>query len=62
MHTMHCHKNIKLCNQCQEPVPVSQMDEHFEEYHVKVKCKCGLEIEKGEVEQHEVSLGLFISV
>ena len=36
MHIAHCKRNIVLCKECQEPVAISQQEEHFEEYHVKV--------------------------
>ena len=29
-------------------------DEHFEEYHAKEKCDCGLDFEKSLIEKHKV--------
>jgi hypothetical protein len=42
IHDTHCHRNIILCNLCDEPVPKSQKDEHFEEYHVKVNVSASV--------------------
>ena len=39
MHVTHCQRNLTLCKECGEPVPTSQQEEHFEEYHAKV-CVC----------------------
>lgn len=36
MHVTHCQRNLTLCKECGEPVPTSQQEEHFEEYHAKV--------------------------
>ena len=38
MHEVHCRRNITLCRDCQEPVPRSEMEAHFEEYHKPVGC------------------------
>ena len=57
MHEVHCRRNIVLCENCDEPVPKSELQEHFDEYHVKVKCeKCGQSVEKLAVEDHMVIL------
>lgn len=53
MHQNHCQRNIKLCEHCQEPVPISDMEEHFEEEHKKIPCECGESIEKCKVEDHK---------
>lgn len=53
MHEVHCRRNISLCKDCQEPVPRSEMEEHFEEYHKPVTCKCGETVEISKVEEHE---------
>lgn len=36
MHVTHCQRNLTLCKACGEPVPTSQQEEHFEEYHAEV--------------------------
>ena len=36
MHVTHCQRNLTLCKECGEPVPISQQEEHFEEYHAEV--------------------------
>ncbi|XP_019646644.1 PREDICTED: TRAF-type zinc finger domain-containing protein 1-like [Branchiostoma belcheri] len=53
MHQTHCQRNIVLCEHCKEPVPRSEMEEHFEETHAQVKCKCGMSVEKCKLEEHE---------
>ncbi|CAH1232819.1 TRAFD1 [Branchiostoma lanceolatum] len=53
MHQSHCQRNIVLCDHCKEPVPRTEMDEHFEETHAQVKCKCGMSVEKCKLEEHE---------
>ncbi|XP_006821636.1 TRAF-type zinc finger domain-containing protein 1-like [Saccoglossus kowalevskii] len=55
MHQTHCHRNIILCKSCKEPVPRSEMDNHVEEQHVKVTCKCGVAVEKCHIEDHEAN-------
>ncbi|XP_071789855.1 uncharacterized protein [Asterias amurensis] len=52
-HQTHCSRNIVLCNQCKEPVPRSEMEEHNDEYHAKVTCKCGEAVEKCKQEEHD---------
>ena len=56
MHEIHCWRNIALCKSCREPVPKSKMEEHNEEYHALVECKCKQKIEKSCLELHEVSI------
>ena len=41
MHVNHCQRNITLCKHCQEPVPTSQQEEHFNENHIKVRMYRG---------------------
>lgn len=53
MHVTHCQRNLTLCKLCGEPVPTSQQEEHFDEYHAKIKCKCGQLLEKMDLEEHE---------
>lgn len=53
MHVTHCQRNLTLCKICGEPVPTSLQEEHFEEYHAKVKCECGEELEKMNLEEHK---------
>lgn len=53
MHVTHCQRNLTLCKVCGEPVPTSQQEEHFEEYHTEVKCECGQRLEKMNLEEHK---------
>ncbi|XP_031551521.1 TRAF-type zinc finger domain-containing protein 1-like [Actinia tenebrosa] len=53
VHEHHCQRNITRCDRCQEPVPKSQLDEHIEEYHAKVKCECGESMEKMRLDEHK---------
>lgn len=57
MHEMHCRRHIALCEHCKEPVPKSELEQHFEENHAKIACqKCGVHVEKNLLEKHEVTL------
>lgn len=53
IHVTHCQRNLTLCKVCGEPVPTSQQEEHFEEYHTEVKCECGQRLEKMNLEEHK---------
>ncbi|CAH1800375.1 unnamed protein product [Owenia fusiformis] len=54
MHELHCRRNIVLCEHCKEPVPRTEMEEHFEEEHAKVNCElCKKPIEKSKLEEHK---------
>ncbi|XP_071501303.1 uncharacterized protein [Diadema antillarum] len=55
MHEVHCRRNISLCQTCQEPIPRSEMEAHYEEYHKPVACKCGEMIERSKLEDHETN-------
>ena len=54
-HSAYCHRNIKICKVCHEPVLIKAIKEHEEEYHISMKCeKCNTSVKKWKMPQHEV--------
>ena len=57
MHEVHCRRNIVLCEQCEDPVPRSELEAHFDEYHAKAPCPvCQDDVEKCKLDAHQVSM------
>lgn len=53
MHEVHCRRHLVLCEHCQEPVPRTEMEQHFTDVHAKVACsKCAVELEKEQLDAH----------
>ena len=45
-----------LCEICDEPIPIREKDEHFQENHAPKPCpSCGEQIPMDEMEDHEAS-------
>lgn len=55
IHEIHCRRNICICKHCQEPIPRSDMDDHYASEHAPVTCKCNMTMEKCALEEHEQS-------
>ncbi|XP_029475521.1 TRAF-type zinc finger domain-containing protein 1 [Rhinatrema bivittatum] len=53
IHEIHCRRNIAVCQNCMEPVPKSEMEDHIESEHAQITCKCGMKFEKNHLEKHE---------
>lgn len=53
IHESFCLRNIVPCEHCKKPINKNQKDEHFQEFHAKVKCECGELIEKINFETHK---------
>ncbi|XP_069816865.1 TRAF-type zinc finger domain-containing protein 1 isoform X2 [Dendropsophus ebraccatus] len=55
IHEIHCRRNISICKMCQEPIPTSDMKDHYDSEHALVTCKCNKTVEKCALEEHEKS-------
>ncbi|XP_071998910.1 TRAF-type zinc finger domain-containing protein 1 isoform X2 [Engystomops pustulosus] len=55
IHEIHCRRNIAICKLCNEPIPRSDMEEHYDSEHAPVTCKCNKTVEKCSLEEHEKS-------
>lgn len=60
MHEIHCRRHIVLCEHCDEPIPQTELEQHFNELHAKVPCdKCQEKISKDCMEKHMVGRSCF---
>ncbi|XP_075691117.1 TRAF-type zinc finger domain-containing protein 1 isoform X2 [Rhinoderma darwinii] len=55
IHEIHCRRNISMCKLCKEPIPRSDMEDHYASEHAPVTCKCNMTMEKCALEEHEKS-------
>lgn len=56
MHEVHCRRNIVLCEKCEEPVPRSEMNAHFEEEHTLKPCHmCQEQFEISKMDDHQIT-------
>ena len=57
LHEAHCQRHIRLCEVCQDPVPIQNMEEHFAENHAPTSCDlCGASMPKDKLEEHMVTV------
>ena len=57
LHEAHCRRHLRLCPECQEPVPVQDMEEHHRENHAPQSCdRCGATMPADRLEEHLVSI------
>ncbi|KAK7087657.1 TRAF-type zinc finger domain-containing protein 1-like [Littorina saxatilis] len=53
MHEVHCRRHLVLCDHCKEPVPRTELDQHFNDVHAKIACtQCTQEVEKDQLDGH----------
>ena len=53
MHETFCFRNIIKCEHCKKPIDKNKKQEHFEEFHEKIKCECGDHVEKDKLAAHK---------
>ncbi|XP_010594822.1 XIAP-associated factor 1 isoform X3 [Loxodonta africana] len=54
LHEAHCLRFLVVCPDCKEPIPKSEMEEHFETSHKEVKCTlCQQNMQMHLLEAHE---------
>ncbi|KAM3937824.1 TRAF-type zinc finger domain-containing protein 1 isoform 1-T2 [Leptodactylus fuscus] len=56
IHEIHCRRNIGMCKLCNEPIPRSDMEDHYASEHAPVTCKCNMTVEKCALDEHEKSV------
>ncbi|XP_042297321.1 TRAF-type zinc finger domain-containing protein 1 isoform X2 [Sceloporus undulatus] len=55
IHEIHCRRNIGVCPVCKEAFPKVELRRHQEQEHTQVVCKCGREMDRGLLQEHEAS-------
>eukprot|EP01102_Stenamoeba_stenopodia_P006609 TRINITY_DN1825_c0_g1_i2.p1 TRINITY_DN1825_c0_g1~~TRINITY_DN1825_c0_g1_i2.p1 ORF type:complete len:603 (+),score=181.95 TRINITY_DN1825_c0_g1_i2:345-2153(+) len=53
LHEANCFRNIFRCSECGKRFKKAEKEEHMQNYHGMVKCKCGREMQKWRLELHE---------
>ena len=54
-HEAHCRRHLALCEVCDEPVPVQEMERHHQENHALTPCdRCGARLPRDQLEEHVV--------
>lgn len=57
LHSVHCRRFMKVCEKCEEPIPITQIEEHNIDVHSLIQClECQQQIEKGSKDSHNVSI------
>ncbi|XP_006863539.1 PREDICTED: XIAP-associated factor 1 [Chrysochloris asiatica] len=54
LHEVHCMRFLVICQECEEPVPKKEMEEHLEDKHKEVECTmCHQNVQKYLLDAHE---------
>lgn len=63
MHSAYCHRNLKLCEKCDEPLLASDFEEHQKTMHIVILCDaCSVKVEAIDLESHKVYKIFFIFI
>ena len=56
LHEAVCIRNNYYCERCEQVLMKKDKQRHNDEYHVKIRCECGMEIDKEFEIEHKASL------